>query len=91
MAKKQTRRAISVNGRAYKAAKKEADRRGVTLAALVELGFAALGVAIDPHPQQTPKMVRKSVKRRRESIAKRLPSRERQLLGDGFANAHGFA
>ena len=91
MAKKQTRRAISVNGRAYKAAKKEADRRGVTLAALAELGFAALGIEIEPHPQQTPKLANANAKRRRESVAAKLPSRERQLLGDGFADAHGFA
>jgi hypothetical protein len=91
MAKKQTRRAISVNGKAYKAAKKEADRRGVTLAGLVELGFAALGIVIEPHPQQTPKLVKANKKRRRKSMAARLPSRERQLLGDEFANANGFA
>ena len=111
MAKKQTRRAISVNGRAYKAAQKEARRRGVTLAALVELGFAALGIEIEPHPQQTPKLATANAKRRRESMAAqqkpkatkakakrrpesiptKLPSRERQLLGDAVADAHGFA
>lgn len=90
MAKRQTRRSISVNGAAYEAAKAEADRRGMTLAGFVELGFAALGVMIDQHPQQTPALAQANAARRAESVAVRLPSRERQLLGDGTANACGF-
>ena len=91
MARKQTRRSISVNGSAYEAAKAEADRRGITLAGFVELGFVVLGVVIEPHPQQTPELAAANAARRAECIAERLPSRERQLLGDGAANACGFA
>ena len=91
MAKKQTRRCISVNRVAFEAAKLEAERRGTTLAGLVELGFAALGIVIEPHPTQTAALASANAARRAECAAAKLPSRERQLLGDAFANANGFA
>ena len=91
MARKQTRRGVSLNKAAFEAAKLEADRRGMTLAGLVESGLASIGVVFEPHPQQTPELVRESIARRTECMAARLPSRERQLLGDGTANACGFA
>ena len=90
MAKRQTRRCISVNRSAYEAAKLEAARRGMTLAALTEAGFAAIGVTFAAHPQQTPELVQVSAERRAQSMAKR-PSRERQVLGDEAADALGFA
>ena len=90
MAKKQSRRSVSLNKHAFDAGKAEADRRGVTFSALVETGLAAIGIVIDPHPQQTPELVRESRARRAESLSARLPSRERQLLGDAIANACGF-
>ncbi len=98
MAKKQTRRTISLNRSDYEAAKEEAARRGVTLAALVEAGLSAIGVSIVAHPQQTPDLVRASAARRAESMTARRkgaekirrPSRERQVLGDRVADAYGF-
>jgi|SRR5271154_604258 len=98
MAKKQTRRTISLNRSDYEAAKQEAARRGVTLAALVEAGLSAIGVAVVAHPQQSPDLVRASAARRAESMASqrkaadriRRPSRERQVLGDQVADACGF-
>ena len=98
MAKKQTRRCVSLNRNAYEAAKLEAARRGVTLTALVESGLAAIGVPVVAHPQQTPELAAASVARRAESMAtrrddissERRPSRERQVLGE-VANACGFA
>jgi hypothetical protein len=96
MAKKQTRRCVSINRADYEAAKLEAARRGVTLAALVETGLAAIGVPVVAHPQQTPELVRAAAARRADSAearaaSARRPSRERQVLGDAVADACGFA
>lgn len=92
MARKQTRRTISINRSDYEAAKIEASRRGVTLAALVEAGLAVIGVPVIAHPQQSVELAQLATTRRAESSReKRLPSRERQLLGDRVADAHGFA
>ena len=98
MAKKQTRRCVSLNRGAFDAAKQEAANRGVTLAALVEEGLAAIGVSFAAHPQQTPELAQKSVARRAENQASssapdsvRRPSREREVLGDRVADAYGFA
>jgi hypothetical protein len=98
MAKKQTRRSVSLNRSDYEAAKLEAARRGMTLSGLVETGLAALGVPVVAHPQQTPALVQASAARRAASTASRRvprvpprrPSRERQLLGDQVADACGF-
>ena len=99
MARKQTRRCVSLNKGAFQAGKLEADRRGITFSGLVEFAFREIGVVFDDHPHQTPDLVRDSRARRTKSIAvreaaqkaARLPSRERQLLGDCTANACGFA
>ena len=90
MAKKQSRRCISLNRSDYEAAKLEAARRGVSLSALVESGLAAIGVPVVTHTQQTPELVQTSVARRAESMAARRTSRERQMLGDHAANAFGI-
>jgi len=98
MAKKQSRRSVSLNRSAYEAAKQEAARRGVTLAALVESALAAIGVPVVEHTQQTVALVQVSAARRAKSVAAcradeglpRRPSRERQLLGDQVADAYGF-
>lgn len=71
MAKKQSRRGVSLNRINYESAKQEADRRGVTLAALVEMGLAAIGVPMVAHPQQTAELVRANAARRAESLAAR--------------------
>ena len=101
MAKKQTRRCVSLNRGAFDAAKQEAANRGVTLSALVEEGLAAIGVSFAVHPQQSPELAQKSAARRAENrgqsdgqsevVPVRRPSRERELLGDRVADAYGFA
>lgn len=91
MAKRQTRGSVSLNKAAFEAAKLEAERREMTLAGLIEFALGEIGVEIVEHPQQTPELVRESQVRRAENRAARLPSRERQLLGDAFANANGFS
>jgi len=88
MAKKQTRRSVSLNRSAYEAAKLEAARRGVTLSVLVESALASIGVPVVVHPQQTPAQVKAA---RRDVALERRPSRERQVLGDQIADACGFA
>ena len=82
---------MSLNKAAFEAAKLEAERRKMTLAGLIEFALGEIGVEIGAHPQQTPELVRESRERRAKSMAARLPSRERQLLGDGIANACGFS
>ena len=96
MAKKQSRRSVSLNRRDYEAVKQEASRRGTTIAGLVEAGLAAIGVPVGAHPRQSLDLARANAARRAASVAarlreRRLPSRERQLLGDVAADAHGFA
>lgn len=98
MARKQSRRCVSLNRNAYEAAKLEAARRGMTLAALVESGLSALGVSVVAHVQQTPEVAARGAVRRAESAAsrragdssERAPSRERQMLGDSIADSCGF-
>ena len=99
MAKKQTRRCVSLNRNDYESVKLEAARRGVTLSGLVEAGLAAIGVPLVAHPQQTPELVQVTAARRAQSMAarqggeggERRPSRARAVLGDQIADACGFA
>jgi len=92
MARKQTRRSVSLNKSAFDVGKIEAERRGMTFSGFVEFAFRELGLVFDDHPQQTPELVRESRARRAKSIASRpRPSRERCVLGDGIANACGFS
>ena len=74
MAKKQTRRSVSFNRSNYEAAKLEAEHRGVTLAALIEAGLAAIGVPVVAHPQQTRALAQASAARRAESVGTRTKS-----------------
>lgn len=94
MAKKQTRRSVSLNRSVYEAAMQEAERRGKTLAGLVEFALGSIGVAIAEHPQQTRQQAlahpSRVTARRHDTKPQHLPSRERQLLGDVDANALGF-
>ena len=98
MAKKQSRRCVSMNRCNYEAAKQEAAQRGVSLSALVEFGLAAIGVPVVAHTQQTVELVHVSVARRAESMVapcddmstESRPSRERQARGE-IADACGFA
>jgi hypothetical protein len=93
MAKKQTRKSVSLNRSVYEAAVREAERRGVPLAGLVELALGSVGVPIVEHPRQTRAQVaaHPRVAERRQDTKPRRPSRERQVLGDEVADAHGFA
>jgi len=95
MAKRQSRRTVSLNRIDYEAAKQEAAKRGMTLSALVEAALGAFGVPIVAHVQQSPDLVRRSAAVRAERLAARqgdpLPSRERQVLGDEVADMCGFA
>ena len=99
MARKQSRRCVSMNRNVYEAAKLEAERRGMTLAALVESGLSALGVSVVAHVQQTPELAARGAARRAESVAsrqgsassERATSRERHVLGDQIADSCGFA
>ena len=69
MARKQTRRSVSINRSAYEAAKQVAEQRGMSLSTLVEAGLSALGVPVVAHPQQTPELVQRSIERRAENRA----------------------
>lgn len=96
MARKQTRRSVSLNRSDYEAAKQEAARRGVTLTGLVEAGLAAIGVPMVVHPRQSRELAQAIARRRAESVVRARentprPSRERQVLGDRVADAYGFA
>jgi len=71
MAKKQSRRTVSINRSAYEAAKQEAAKRGMTLSALVESGLAAIGVPVVSHPQQSPALAQANAARRAASVATR--------------------
>lgn len=97
MAKKQTRRSVSLNRSVHAAATQEAERRGMTLAGLVEFALGSIGVPIVEHPRQTrdqvlshPALVAKRVAARRHDTKPLPPSRERQVLGDHAAKAYGF-
>jgi hypothetical protein len=94
MAKVQTRKSVSLNRSVYEAAMREAERRGTTFAGLVELALGSVGVPIADHPRQTRAQALKHPSRvaeRRHDTKPRRPSRERQVLGDEVADAHGFA
>lgn len=97
MAKKQTRRSVSLNRSVHAAASQEAERRGMTLAGLVELALGSIGVPLVEHPRQTrdqvlahPSLAAQRVAARRHDTKPRPPSRERQMLGDHVADAFGF-
>lgn len=57
MAKKQTRRSVSMNRLNYEAAKEVAASRGMTLAGLVEFALGSIGVPVVTRPQQSPESV----------------------------------
>lgn len=53
MAKKQTRRSVSLNRSVYEAVTREAEQRGMSLAGFVEFALGSVGVPIADHPRQT--------------------------------------
>jgi predicted DNA-binding ribbon-helix-helix protein len=54
MARKQTRRSISINCLNYEAIQQAAASRGMTVAGLVEFALSAVGVPVVAHAQQSP-------------------------------------
>lgn len=58
MAKKQTRRSVSINRLKYEAVQQAAALRGMTVAGLVEFALGTSGVPVVVHPQQSPELVR---------------------------------
>jgi hypothetical protein len=67
MARKQTRRSVSLNRLNYEAAKQEAASRGMTIAGLVEFALGAIGVPVVAHVQQSPELAGGNAARRVES------------------------
>jgi len=57
MAKKQTRRSVSMNRFNYDAVRQAAITREMTVAGLVEFALGAVGVPVVAHPQQSPEGV----------------------------------
>lgn len=85
MAKKQTRRCVSLNRVNYEALKQEAARRGMTITALVELALGALGIPMIEHVQQSPAVAWRAVTSRPPvrgtgMLAERAP---REASGNG--------
>lgn len=56
MAKKQTRRSVSMNRLNYEAVQQAAAAHGMTVAGLVEFALGTLGVPVVAHPQQSPEL-----------------------------------
>jgi predicted DNA-binding ribbon-helix-helix protein len=57
MAKKQTRRSVSMNRLNYDAVRQAAAAREMTVAGLVEFALGVIGVPMTTHPQQSPELV----------------------------------
>jgi predicted DNA-binding ribbon-helix-helix protein len=57
MAKKQTRRSVSMNRFNYDVVRQAAATREMTVAGLVEFALGAVGVPVVAHPQQSPELV----------------------------------
>jgi predicted DNA-binding ribbon-helix-helix protein len=57
MAKKQTRRSVSMNRLNYDAVRQAAATRKMTVAGLVEFALGAVGVPVVAHLQQSPELV----------------------------------
>lgn len=68
MARKQTRRSVSINRLNYEAAKQVAADRGMTLAGLVEFALGAIGVPVVAHLQQSPELARAILARRGDGV-----------------------
>ena len=69
MAKKQTRRTVSINRPNYEATQRAATLRGMTVAGLVEFALGTIGVPVVVHPQQAPELVGSITARRGKSSA----------------------
>jgi len=64
MARKQTRRSISINRLNYEVTQQAAATRGMTVAGLVEFALGAIGIPVVVHPQQSPELVEAITARR---------------------------
>lgn len=100
MAKKQTRRTVSLSRPVYDAITHEAARRQVSAAVVVEDALRLAGIDVPAVEHQTPAAVAAmragrgyavvAVRPGNRLMPANRPSLERQLLGDGIANALGF-
>jgi hypothetical protein len=66
MARRQSRRTVSLNRQIYEALALEATRRGMTPAGLVEFAIASIGVPVVAHSQQSLEQSRVAMARRAE-------------------------
>ena len=96
MARKQSRRSVSLNASVYRLLMQEAERCGVSAGAVIADGLKALGLIVPATTHQTADEVRRMRKARGYRAVKpplavqRFPSLERRMLGDAAANALGF-
>lgn len=80
MARKQTRRSVSINRTNYEEAQRAAASREMTVAGLVEFALGSFGVPVVVHPQQTPALVGSITARggKRSTLRRRSVSLNRQ-------------
>lgn len=96
MAKKQTRKSVSLNRTVYTVLMAEAARRGVSAAVVIDSALKALGLDVPATTHQTAEEIARMRKARgyravsRPKEIRRYPSRERQVLGDELADMLGF-
>jgi hypothetical protein len=90
MAIKQTRRTVSLSRAVYKAIMAEAARRGCSAAAVIESALRRTGMELPAVAHVESATIAKMRKGRGYAPVKMRPSLERQMLGDGVANALGF-
>lgn len=74
MARKQTRRSVSINRLNYEAAQRAATTRGMTVAGLVEFALGAIGIPVVAHLQQPSELVNAMIARKGKSLTKRRQS-----------------
>lgn len=78
MAKKQSRRSISLNCDNYEAVKREADRRQLSMSAFAEDAFERMGVKIIRHKKLPIELARSNAAQRATKMAEK---RTRQAVG----------
>lgn len=95
MAKKQTRRTVSLNRSVYQAALEEAHRRGKSLSELVTEGLHLAGVVLPETEHVELAVVQHAQERRarlkavKQKLDAAVPGPIRRALGDDIANALG--
>lgn len=93
MAKKQTRRTISISKTAYQRALEYADAQGISLSQLATRGLAALGIDVGEQQPMVRAHALKAVSHRnrmqRIMARRNSPGTIRSALGDDIADALG--